>query len=506
LSGPLGEGGFKGRVAFGYVNERGWATNSFDGSPLGGADSVQGRGVVTYDGSSFFARIVADYSRVKNNPAIFRYAATNFSSLPTGALVPAGTATPDTPLPAATRDEIFEHDRISLFPGSNTVVDTGYNHNDDKSKQVSQEVRLQSSGEQRLAWILGTYYFYEDQDYVDDIYNLQFTLPTKTVTRYAGEQTTRSYAVFADSTLKLTDTLSIIGGVRYTKDEKRLNASIQPTNLGTGVTTLTPYAPPAEEWTDTSYRGKLVYRPTDSFMVFAGYGKGFRAGGYNPFAVQVPYAPETNKSAEVGAKGDLLDRRFTYSVAMYRNEYANMQLRAGVPTGGAIITNAAESLIKGVEVELTARPTDSLRILANGAWTDARFTSFPRARDALDHEVDASGNRLPRTPKWQYFLGAQQDFSLSNSWLLTAEANYRWRDEVVFFFTDQDAPTWQDPAGGELGARLTVHTGDQRWEASLFGTNITNERMINTSGVTFSYPQVGLNKARAFGISLQMRF
>jgi iron complex outermembrane receptor protein len=382
----------------------------------------------------------------------------------------------------------------------------GYNHNDDRSKQASQELRLQSSGEQRLSWILGAYYFYEDQDYVDDIYNLQFTLPTNSVTRYQGNLTTRSYAAFADSTFRLTDTVSIIGGVRYTQDDKRLDAVIQPTNLGTGVTTTTPYAPPSEEWTDTSYRGKIMYQPTDSLMFFAGYGKGFRAGGYNPFAVQVPYAPETNKSAEIGVKGDLLERRVTYSVAAYRNEYTNMQLRAGVPTGGAIITNAGESLIKGVEVELTARPTDALRIIANGAWTDAYFTSFPRARDTLDREVDASGNRLPRTPKWQYFLAAQQDFSLGNSWSLTAEANYRWRDEVVFFFTDQEAPTWQDPAGAELGARLTVRTDDNRWEASLFGTNLTNERMINTSGVTFSYPQVGLNKTRSYGISLQTRF
>src|SRR5690606_33058172 len=39
LSGPLGESGLKGRNAMGYVDERGWATNTFDGSPLGGAES-----------------------------------------------------------------------------------------------------------------------------------------------------------------------------------------------------------------------------------------------------------------------------------------------------------------------------------------------------------------------------------------------------------------------------------------------------------------------------------
>src|SRR5258706_12708934 len=106
-----------------------------------------------------------------------------------------------------------------------------------------------------------------------------------------------------------------------------------------------------------------------------------------------------------------------------------MPLRAGVPSGGAIITTAAASLIKGVELEISARPAEGTRITANGAWTDAHFTNFPTARDVLDRQVDASGNVLPRTPTWQYFMAAEQDFPVGNGWLLTAEANYRWRDE-----------------------------------------------------------------------------
>jgi iron complex outermembrane receptor protein len=72
-------------------------------------------------------------------------------------------------------------------------------------------------------------------------------------------------------------------------------------------------------------------------MFFAGYGRGFRAGGYNPFAVQPSYQPEINKSWEVGAKGSLLDRALNFSFAAFLSDYSNLQLRAGVPTGGAII-------------------------------------------------------------------------------------------------------------------------------------------------------------------------
>lgn len=550
LSGPLG-GGLKGRIAVGYVNDRGWAYNPYNGQHIGGAKSYQARAVLTYgDTGPFDARVVFDYAHVRNFPAIFRYAATTFSTTP-GALVK--TPTPNTPLPDATYDAIFNHNRISLNPGSNTLVETGgvsaklsyafgpvdlvsvtgfriahvdgindsdgldvskqgYNHNNDKSNEVSQELRLQSSGKHFLNYILGAYYFYEHQPYTDDIYNLQFSIPTNTVTRYSGVQNTVSYAFFGDATVDLTRNFQVIGGIRYTHDHKSLNAVIQPTNLDTNVTITTPYldpvtkTPPGVTYTDVSYRAKLVWHPTPDIMIYGGYGRGFRSGGYNPFLLQGPYSPEILKSWEVGSKGDFFDRALSYSLSAYTNDYSNLQLRGGVPSGGAIITNAGRSRIKGVELEFTARPAQGLRLTANGSYTDAKFTSFPLAFDSLNHPVDATGNKLPRTPAFQYFVAGEKDLALSSDWVLTAEANWRWRGRIYFLFTNQQDPTWSDKPGGELGLRLTAHSADSRVSGSIFATNVTNERIINTAAVTFSYPQVGLNKPRVIGASAEYRF
>lgn len=546
ISGGLG-GGAAARLALGYVNDRGWAFNPVIGKHIGGAESFQSRLVTTWESGDFNARIVGDYSWTNNQPAIFRYANTNFSPLATGALIPAGTATPNAPLLPADRDRIFKDDIIALDPGTDTTVKTGgiaakleynfggvdlvsvtgwrravvqgtndsdglatarmgYNQNDDRSSQWSQELRLQSSGDQRFSWILGLYFFDENQFYEDDIYNLRFSLPTNTVTKYRGNLYTTSYAGFADATFKITPELHVIGGIRYTHDDKRLDATIQPRNLDTNVTTTTIYAPPKETWTDTSYRAKLVYQPSRDLMFFAGYGRGFRAGGYNPFAVQPSYQPEVNKSWELGAKGSFLDRAVDFSFAAFQSDYSNLQLRAGVPTGGAIITNAAEARIKGIELEVNARPGSMTRLSGNLAYTDAKFTSFPTARDTLDRPVDATGNKLPRTPKWQFFVQGEQDFALGGNLLLSAQVNYRWRDKIYFFFTDQAAQPWQDPSGGELGARITLKPDDERWSFAIFGTNLTNARIINTAAVTFSYPQVGLNKTRVIGASAGFKF
>ena len=546
VSGPLGRG-FRGRAALGYAKAEGFGTNTFNDTRVGGSESAQIRGVLTYAGDNpLTARIVADYASIGNTPALFRNAATNFSPLATGALVTAPT--PTTPLPVDQRVRIYKKHEYNLDPNTNTTLNTnglsaklayafpaadlvsvtgyrrahvfgtnnssglataprqGYNNNNDRSVSFTQEVRLQSSGPTRFSWILGGYYFNEDQDYADTIYSLRFSTPTALQSFYFGNQETVSYAAFADATFNFTDQLQVIGGARYTQDDKTLRGGIRVTNQTTGVVTNTPYNPPTDSWDSTTYRAKLVYKPSRNLTFYAGYGTGFRAGGYNAFAVQPAFAPEEIKSYEVGAKGDLFQRRLGYSVTAYQNDYTNLQLRAGVPTGGAIITNAADSEIKGFEAELNARPFERTRLSANMSYTDAIFSSFPRAVDVFNAFVDASGNRLPNAPELQYFVSAAQDFPLANGWTLTADANYRWRDEIFFYFTNQDAPTFRDDPGGQLNGRVSVQSPDEKWTFAAFVSNLTDSRLVTTDVITFSYPEVSLNIPRTFGVALERRF
>ncbi len=545
VSGPLGNG-FAGRLAAGGVDARGWAKNDFDGSHIAGGQSGQVRGVLAYAGDGpLTARISADFAVVSNQPALFRNAATTLSALATGPAVP--VATPNVPLNPQQKSAIYDDNHYSLDPGTHTTLDAGggsakltyalgwadlisvsgyrkthvfgqnnssglstpprmgYNNNDDRSEELSEELRLQSHGDTRLSWILGLYYFNEDQNYGDTIYNLKFSTPTSTASFYHGNQKTDSYAAFADATLKVTDQVQLIAGVRYSDDKKRLNSGIRVTNTVTGVVTNTPYVGEAS-WDDTTYRVKAVYHPTSDLMLFVGYGTGFRAGGYNDFAVQPPFAPETNESLEAGAKGEFLEHRLSLSFTAYRNEYKNLQLRAGVPTGGAIITNAGDSEIKGFEFELNARPFEHTRISANTSYTDAVFKRFPRAVDIFNNFVDATGNKLPNAPKWQAFVSVGQEFPLKNGWTATAEANYRWRDTIFFYFTNQTATPWYDGPGGTLGARVALHSPDDKWTLAAFGTNLANARIVQTDVVTFSYPEVSLNEPRVFGVSVNRKF
>lgn len=552
VSGPLGDG-FEGRLAASYVNAQGWGKNTFNDTHIGGDESEQARGVLTYSGDNpLTARIVADYATITNTPALFRDAATTFSPLSTGPLVT--TPTPTTSLPAVQHNAIYNDNDYSLYPNTRTTVNTdglsaklayafpgidlvsisgyrrtrafgtnnseglatppreGLNHNDDRSSELSQETRLQSSGKARFSWIVGFYYFNEYQTYADTIYNLKVTVPADTASLYFGKQQTTSYSGFGDGTYNILDNLQLIGGIRYSNDKKHLVGGIAVTNQDTNVVTTTPYilsgqtTSPQHSWSDVTYRVKLVYHPIPNLMLYAGYGTGFRAGGFNDFAVQAPFSPETNASFEAGTKGDFFERKLSVSLTGYHNDYDNLQLRAGVPSGGAIITNAAKAVINGFELELNARPFERTRLSANAAYTDATFSSFPAAVDIFSHFVDASGNSLPNSPKWQFFLSAAQDFPVSDRWLLTAEANYRWRDTIYFYFTNQDAASLRDGPGGSLNTRVSLKDNSGKWTVSAFINNLTDARIVSTDVVTFSYPEVGLNEPRVFGISAERHF
>jgi len=362
---------------------------------------------------------------------------------------------------------------------------------------------------------LGAYYFHEFQDQVFNIVNDGVTpttptgtTPTRTRAEFTSMLVTDSYAAFADATLRLIDRLSISGGIRYTEDKKqfdlqrRIFSSVTGNQLG--ATFL--FVPPGAKWTDTSYRAKIAFEPTDDTLIYVSYSTGFKAGGYNAFGSDAAFEPETLKSAEIGFKAGLPSLRGFLSAAAFSNRYDNLQIRAGVPSGGVAIINAADSKIKGFEIEASLQPLPGFTLAGNVAYTDAKFRNFPLAQNLAGMLVDASGNRLPRAPEWQYFVSAKYDHEVSGSWRIGGEVNYRYRSRIWHLHTDQTSLAWQGEPLGELGARLSFSNEDTGLSFGLYGNNLTDDRSVTNEGNTFSYPLASFNRPRTVGAFAEVKF
>lgn len=548
--GPIG-GDVRMRVAAGYTNERGWAYNPVLNTRLGGRESYQGRIVAMAGSGPVKIRATVDYSDYEDRPAAIRYAQTPFNPLPTGGLVPTNPLllTLNTPLTPAelsriVDDNIYALNRpnyskvrgggatlratvdlgaveaVSISAYRLTRIDAaqdtdgldrtdreGFNSGFVYTDQYSQELRLQSTGQGPFSFILGLYGYTETLTARFRNSNLRYTGTVNILTGIDGKQETTSYAAFADATLRLSSNLSVIGGVRYTSDQKDINRTTVLTDVSTGIiTSSVSFLPPTAKWTDVSYRGKIVFKPTEHTMIYASYSKGFKGGGFNLFGNEPAFNPETLFSAEVGAKADFLDGALSLSVAAYDNRYKNLQVRSGVPTGGTILTNAADSRIKGAEIEATIRPVEGLTLSGNASYTDAVFSSFPGAQDVFGVPTDASGNTLPRSPKWQYYLSGDYSTPIGQDWKVSAGVNYRYRSQIYFYHTSQDSPTYRGEPIGELGARIAVKNEADKYEVALFGSNLLNKRAVSNIAVAFSYPVASFNRPRVIGLQFRKDF
>nr|ART40501.1 K60 [uncultured bacterium] len=140
----------------------------------------------------------------------------------------------------------------------------------------------------------------------------------------------------------------------------------------------------------------LAFDIAPTMNVYAKYATGFRAGGANDRSQTfIAFGPEVVKSYEVGAKMDMLDHKVRLNLAGYivdrtgtQTDFDNVDTNQFIP--GTTTPNPQFNLhtentanapgtskIRGVEVELTARPIEHLTLGASYAYTYTKVPATP---------------------------------------------------------------------------------------------------------------------------------
>ncbi len=158
-----------------------------------------------------------------------------------------------------------------------------------------------------------------------------------------------------------------------------------------------------------------------------------------------------------------------------------MQLRT-IRDLSSIVTNAGEAEIKGLEVELLARPLEGLDVGVALAWTDATFTDY-QDDDPLDAipkstPLDLSGNDLARSPDFTANLNVAYTWQLP--WgSLTSSVNYYWSDEVYFSAYNSKDRDYQD-SYHKTDVNVIFNSLDDVWYASLSVQNLENAELASS--------------------------
>ena len=278
----------------------------------------------------------------------------------------------------------------------------------DTNRTFVQEVRLLSRGDGPLKWVLGGY-FQTDQivAYRKDRFDPASALGMAGLVPldYYSLEKRKTFAIFGEATYKFAPKFEVIVGARY---------SIVPTDFLVkfygvliGIPDPANIVDPgfaSSTNTDFSPKFQLIYHPSKDIMLYGLVAKGFRPGSPNAKipGVQPVLEPDFLWDYELGAKMAFFDNRLTVNLAAYYIDWTNIQIATTTPANSQppippsipYLANVGTAKSKGVELEITARPSRGVTFTLTGSYTDARYTS-PNPAIAV-----VAGQRIPNVARF----------------------------------------------------------------------------------------------------------
>jgi iron complex outermembrane receptor protein len=370
-----------------------------------------------------------------------------------------------------------------------------------ETEQVSNELRYNITFNDRIDVTAGAYYFNQDINYIEE----RSFASGAVIINGGGTQDQTTYGIFTSVDWRLSDSVTLLTGIRYTQEEKEIELA----NLGSSkLCSIDSVSCSAfdfiddESWNNVSPKLGVQWFVNDDTQVYASYSKGFRSGGYNmrntsPTATPGPFDEEEQDSFEVGIKLDALDGRLRLNAAAFHNEVFDMQREVVVPdeTAGfiAVVKNTADATIRGVELELMAAITENLTLGANlgvldGVYDEVRFDlNGDGVVDGEDKKLD-----IPRLAEVTggVNLTWQDTIFAGNS--LLARVAYSHRDKAPY----NDNNTGILPATDMVDANLSFTTADQAITVSIFGRNLLDEVSFGVNVPLPSSPAFGFSGGR----------
>jgi iron complex outermembrane receptor protein len=354
-------------------------------------------------------------------------------------------------------------------------------------EQFTQELRLGGNSD-RWTWVGGMYFLWGSHDRygvldisaapVGTAFHDFWGTGIFTDLEYQKVDTT-SLAFFGQGTYSLTDTWSVTGGLRYTYDEKDMHSTGV---AGAGFFQLEDFdVRDKNDWDAFTPMASIqgTFEDTgafDSLFVFTSVTRGYKAGGYNVQAgtaagVSQSVEPEYAWSYEAGVKTRSLGDRLGINVVVFHQTLEDLQTQVFEQGGTFSQENAGETVVDGVEFELSAAISQGFDVGLAYSWMDAEYDVF------IDDEADFSGNRLPQAPETTYSVDAAYVVPVGNG-ELSFRANFS-HSSWVFITPRLESvpyPIKDRTERDTLDAFLTYE--GERWSIGAYGRNLTDDRPI----------------------------
>ena len=280
----------------------------------------------------------------------------------------------------------------------------------------------------RLDFVSGVFYLTEDNetDFADWLLG-SFVLADRVM-----ENTTDSWAVYAQGDYALSDKWTLTLGARYTDEQKEIAIT---DNLGPRGVIAAPLTletenliaagiPVEQEESIVTPRVALKYDYSDELMVYASATRGFKSGGWNAREATAPamqpFGPEKLWAYELGFRADMFGDLVRANGTLFYTDLEDLQTTSAA-AGDFLTTNAGGLEVTGFELEVNAVPTDWLNVFVSLGLQDAEYVDIQDQIDtctvpnteiaALDGNCDVADPK--RSPDWTLTVGTFLNFPIA---------------------------------------------------------------------------------------------
>jgi iron complex outermembrane receptor protein len=257
---------------------------------------------------------------------------------------------------------------------------------------------------------------------------------------------------------------------------------------------------------DVSGKLGIDYSGFDDTLLYASISRGFKSGGFqgqlsfDPGAL-TPFDDETLIAYEAGLKSRLMGNTLQLNASVFFYDYSDLQFYGGLfdsPVGVLFgITNVGDAEVMGLEAELWWRASERMDIRLGVGLLDTEIT-----KSIVDGV--ATGSELPNAPDMTFNGQVRYQWPVGGDLKVEALLAANYQGDLTFDVV-RDPPEAREKGYWLADARLGIGAQDDRWNVSIWGRNLADERY--RTQVLFS--SVGFGETwgapRTYGVSLSFK-
>lgn len=382
-------------------------------------------------------------------------------------------------------------------------------------KKFSQELRLASSDDGPLQYVLGAFYTYEKARTSTNVvgFDPDFQeVPTLApAIGFGVNDIYKEIAGFGNLTYKFGEAFDLTGGLRIGRISQAYNQTFYGSDAGAfnnflGFLGLDPV--PADTGTTRGSETVKTYLLTARYhfspdgMVYARYATGFRPGGPNFAVPGLPpsFKSDSTENFEGGLKTKFWNGKGTIDLSAFYMRWKDILIQ--VSSGGLnAYANGGNARVYGAEGSLSLRPVDGLTLAGTVAYNDGKITSV----DPLAAASLGVGDPLPNSSKWSGSLALDYRTPVGGDWqaVVGGTAKFVGKRHTALR-SSLINPDYLLPGYALFDVRAGVES--DRVDISLFVRNLTDKRAQLSGTGANGINEIVVQRPRTMGFAVTFRY